>query len=161
MQDGHPFDTVDRDEIRARQRRQLRLIEYWMLLDALEGVTWAPSVVDEDRDLVELELRRVADKYSSIVSEKDPELYTRMACGVEGRALSDLLLSAREASMRIPPQSEPLDEDFREAEMARQQSVRTIEPEVGGPLRELIVALVWADAVAGDYRDPRVRADAD
>jgi hypothetical protein len=156
MQEGHPFLTELLDFDRARQRLLLRQLDANIVYSALDKQPWSPAVREEDRGVLEVELRRIADGYfDRLEVEEGPEFFRRMAEETAGEALKRFLIDAREQSTRSAAfgEREPLTSEF-EAVIGGAGG-EAISDSAHKLLAELAVALVWADVAAGDYVDPR------
>src|SRR6266545_7496611 len=93
MRPGHPWETNELDELRARQRQQLRAVPRRLLADL--NVVSPVIRHDEDRGLVEMEFRRRARHWA----EKDAAKKTleRLEALLPAVVLSD---SERQADRR-------------------------------------------------------------
>jgi hypothetical protein len=144
---------------RARQRRVLAGMEDWLIRDAMKGLPAdlpLPELVSV-RVLVEERLRAHADTQ---IAEDLSDLLDPMESAYVARNLA-LFLSATKDAVDVTegvvfPSDQLLNESYAKGQGSLQQ-VTTPQFHV---IAEVVAVLVWADALAGDYRDPRLPAPA-
>lgn len=141
MKDGHPFETSDLDNIRARQRRELRLVDDWVFDRAIKA--YQPVEVEEQaRALVEVELRALIDELRMPLASFLDDLAeatrtSTLAAFVVGRSEDDLSLVLQERRRKATQGSIP-------------------DPLVTQVLR-YVRFLIVADELGRDgYKDPRL-----
>lgn len=156
MSDGLPFETEQMHTRRAKQRRRLLGIEEWFVSPTLHRLPLSPPVDRGDAGLVEEQLRDEADALTNELAE----FLVEMEAGLKGRVLSTYLKNAY-ADLggkwleRTPPLSR-LNEQAIEAAKSAPNDLSSAG-DLGPKLADLVIALIWADAVASDgYEDPRV-----
>jgi hypothetical protein len=148
---GHPFFTEQLD----RQRQAQRLILAGIPERTLEavGVDRANAVVPEGTGRVETTLRRLAE---SLIADIPRKVLESLALPMEKEALRAW---AREVEwpgwadgvvrmISAEAQASPDDESY----------IAQLTERHGDALARLAALLVWADDVAGDYVDPRIKA---
>jgi hypothetical protein len=147
---GHPWQTKELDELRARQRQQLRAVPGRLLAD-LKVVS--PVVRhDEDRGLVEMEFRRLARHWA----EQDPAKQTLKRLEA---LLPAVVLSAVVRAAQIDEEVLGTDLDVLAKEKTDDEGVVT-DAGAQAALRAFAAWAAMADQIAGDYSDPRLRASA-
>lgn len=156
MRAGHPFDTARLDELRAEQRRVLRLIPTPLVVDAAPRV--GPDVDDvpaDDRPLTEGLLRAAAQEL--LDDRRLSELVDTWRQQVQLEIVDDFFArnGQRAEQLRIGPQAAFFDH-AEIARSARQASEAPALPvELAPSFRRLLLLLVWADHLAGVI-DPRL-----
>ncbi|MEY2420671.1 MAG: hypothetical protein QOI95_738 [Acidimicrobiaceae bacterium] len=150
---GHPFETSELDELRADQRRALRLIPVDVFLEHAPAVgPDVDNVAPVDRPMIETSLRTEAKgllrELTSLLNgwRHYTQLETLDAFYQSNRAAAEQLDVRRQTTFF--DQLEMAGTAHREAEMA------TPRVEDAPALRRLLFLLVWADGLS-DYRDPR------
>jgi len=151
---GHPFFTEQLD----RQREYQRLILAGIQERTLEtvGIAGATAVRPEPTGRVEKTLRRLA---SSLIAAIPTKVLEELALAVEKQALLTWVRGGDWSSW--PDQVvEMVAEEARSSsdDDAYVDQLLTRHDEA---LARLAVLLVWADDVAGDYVDPRIKARRD
>jgi hypothetical protein len=145
VSEGHPYRTDALVQTRAEQRRLLRSIPDW-IVDNVRLSPPAPRLGDPDDALVERELRRLATReleqldgwLDAWQAHAEAELVRRWFERVEiGAALEDVAGAVREAD-----------------EAAR---VVDYPPGLFPVVLRVVALLAWADELAADYADPRLR----
>jgi hypothetical protein len=159
MREAHPFLTEELGELRLKQRRLLRSIPDWVLdADHLGPAEWKPESVPEgDRALVEMLVRDMiaADPGWSGIEPLLKEWArdtssSRLAHFVLHEASESPghnLVSSREVLVKVTNDR---------AQEATTATTKTIPTELVPAVGSLILMLVWADVLAGDYTDPRL-----
>jgi len=145
-QDGHPYFTKALDETRSRQRQLLRGIPDW-IVERVPLPRGEPTFADDG--LVETELRKIADRGIAELEDALP----RFAEHVRVEGLVEFLQTREltEYAEAVNSLANEILERRREAYVGEHSKdeyralVRTITP------------LVWADDLAGDYVDSRVK----
>jgi hypothetical protein len=142
---GHPYRTETLVETRAEQRRVLRSIPDW-IVDNVRLSAPPPRLGDPDDTLVERELRRLADRELEHLDgwldawreHTESEVVQRWFAGAEvGAALEEIAGVVRD-----------------ELESAR---VADYPPGLFPVILRVVGLLAWADELAADYADPRLR----
>jgi hypothetical protein len=150
MRPGHPWETEELDELRARQRQQLRAVPGRLLADL--NVVNPVMHHDEDRGLVEMAFRRRARHWA----EKDPAKTTleRLEALLPAVVLSAMVRAAHIDEAVLGPDLDALGKEKTDDEgVVRDAGAQTA-------LRAFAAWAAMADQVAGDYSDPRLRASA-
>ncbi len=148
---GHPFFTEQLD----RQRQTQRLILAGIPGRTLEavGVHRANAVLPERTGRVETTLRRLAE---SLIADIPMKVLESLALPVEKEAL---LAWAREVDWSgWADQVVGVILDESEASPDEESYVDQLATRHGDTLARLAALLVWADDVAGDYVEPRIKA---
>ena len=151
MISGHPFFTEQLD----RQRQAQRLILARLPGRTLEaiGVHSAHAVLPEQTGRVETTLRRLAD---SLIAGIPMKVLESLASPVEKETL---LAWAREVDWSgWTDQVVDVISDETQALPDEESYVDQLVTRHGHALARLTALLVWADDVAGDYLDPRIKA---
>ncbi len=139
MRPGHPWETNELDELRARQRQQLRVV--------------SPVIRhDEDRGLVEMEFRRRARHWA----EGDPAKTTLERLEA---LLPAVVLSAMVSATQIDEEVLGPDLVVLAKEKTDDEGIVT-DAGAQAALRAFGAWAAMADQVAGDYSDPRLRGSA-
>jgi hypothetical protein len=142
---GHPYRNDTLSETRAEQRRVLRSIPDW-IVDNVRLSAPAPRLGDPDDALVERELRRLADRELEQLDgwldvwreHTESEVVQRWFARAEvGAALEEIAGIVRD-----------------EHETAR---VADYPPGLFPVILRVVGLLAWADELAADYADPRLR----
>jgi hypothetical protein len=150
---GWPFKTRELMRQRSRQREALRLLEDDVVRRAAEGMGAPIDVDEDDRDLIEWDLRKSADEIregplAPVISELSivpraeimSEFYQATYLGRRGKAEA-LGLNAGQAA--------------RETVKRLEDTPVSDDDAVG--VFDYVLLLVFADEVADDgYRDPRL-----
>jgi len=147
---GHPFFTEQLD----RQRQAQRLILAGIPGRTLEavGVHRGHAVLPEQTGRVETTLRRLAD---SLIAGIPMKVLESLAPPVETEAL---LAWAREVDWSgWADQVVEVISDEAQASSDKESYVDQLATRHGDALARLAALLVWADDVAGDYVDPRIK----
>jgi hypothetical protein len=147
MKDGHPYWTEDFDERRAEQRRRLRSVPAEFLWRSVGKI----HLVDDDRALAEVEMRRLADEEMGSLLP----FFTHWE-GREGlRVLKEALA---EAEPLTPPPHGPFFEIRQKVETdPRLRDQTSMTNEKVNSLIRFVAFLTWADDLADDgYTDGRV-----
>jgi hypothetical protein len=147
---GHPFFTEQLD----RQRQAQRLILAGIPGRTLEavGVHRANAVLPEPTGRVETTLRRLAESLIAAIPKKVLE---SLALPVEKEALRTW---AREVDWSgWPDQVVRVISDEAQVSPDEESYVDQLAGRHGDALARLAALLVWADDVAGDYVDPRIK----
>jgi hypothetical protein len=142
---GHPYRTDALVATRARQRRVLRCLPDW-IVDNIHLSAPAPRPGDPDDALVERELRRLADVelhelegwLGTWQRHTETELVQRWFERAEiGAALDDVASAVRETH----------------------DAARAVDypPGLFPVILRVVALLAWADELAADYADPRLR----
>lgn len=148
---GHPFFTEQLDRQRAEQRLVLAGIQE-PTLEAV-GVDKAKTIHPESTGMVETTLRRLA---GSLIAALPARVLEVVALPVEKQALGEW---AREVDWSgWPDQVVNMVADEARISSDDESYVDQLVKRHDEALRRLAVLLVWADDVADDYVDPRVRA---
>ncbi len=136
---GHPFFTEQLD----RQREEQRLILAGIQERTLEavGIDRAKAVLPESTGRVETTLRRLA---GSLVAALPTRVLEVVALSVDWSRWPDQVVNVVADEAR----SSSDDESYVDQLVKRHDDA----------LRRLAALLVWADDLAGDYVDPRIRA---
>ena len=150
MRPGHPWETNELDELRARQRQQLRAVPRRLLADL--NVVSPVMRHDEDRGLVEMEFRRRARHWA----EKDP---AKKALERLEALLPAVVLSAMVSATQIDEEVLGPDLGVLAKEKTDDEGIVT-DAGAQAALRAFGAWAAMADQVAGDYSDPRLRASA-
>jgi hypothetical protein len=150
MRPGHPWATNELDELRARQRQQLRAVPRRLLADL--NVVSPVIRHDEDRGLVEMEFRRRARHWA----EKDPAKKTLERLEA---LLPAVVLSAMVSATQIDEDVLGPDLGVLAKEKTDDEGIVT-DADAQAALRAFGAWAAMADQVAGDYSDPRLRASA-
>jgi hypothetical protein len=150
MRPGHPWETNELDELRARQRQQLRAVPRRLLADL--NVVSPVIRHDEDRGLVEMEFRRRARDWA----EKDPAKKTLERLEA---LLPAVVLSAMVSATQIDEEVLGPDLGVLAKEKPDDEGVVT-DAGAQAALRAFGAWAAMADQVAGDYSDPRLRGSA-
>jgi hypothetical protein len=148
---GHPFFTEQLD----RQREEQRLILAGIQERTLEavGIDRAKPVHPEPTGRVETTLRRLAGSLLAALPARVREV---VALPVEKQALGAW---AREVDWSgWPDQVVRMVADEARTSSDDESYVDQLVKRHDDPLGRLAALLVWADDVAGDYVDPRIRA---
>jgi hypothetical protein len=147
---GHPFFTEHLDRQRQAQRLTLAGIPGRML-QAI-GVHKANAVLPEHTGRVETTLRRLAESLTAAIPMKVLE---SLALPAEKEAL---LTWAREVDWSgWADQVVGMISDEAQASPDEESYVDQLAGRHGDALARLAALLVWADDVAGDYVDPRIK----
>lgn len=157
---GHPFDTKERDELRAAQRRALRFVDDWLVEAAAAGVQCDVSRID--RDIAEEILRSEAQTLIGGIDELG-----ELERGVRAR-LAQRVFVDTQASVSLkrpynwwnwPALEDP--ETAANADESRAIRIPLPDQDDGELLKRLltlVALLVAADEFAtDDYIDERVR----
>jgi hypothetical protein len=155
----NPFRTEALVERRAEQRRQLRLIDPWIVTGVAEHAPFPSVEIDPlDRPLLEGQLRELADTEAAGVSD---DLVRRMGDYEVADLLEKFLRATWKPGHRMPPQ--PMRPDVSAIVTSyEEQKVRSVTgeyppPPEGRHLARLVAFSLWADELADDdYRDPRL-----
>jgi len=150
MRPGHPWETNELDELRARQRQQLRAVPRRLLADL--NVVSPVIRHDEDRGLVEMEFRRRARHWA----EGDPAKKTLERLEA---LLPAVVLSAMVSATEIDEEVLGPDLGVLAKEKPDDEGVVT-DAGAQAALRAFGAWAAMADQVAGDYSDPRLRGSA-
>jgi hypothetical protein len=150
MRPGHPWETNELDELRARQRQQLRAVPRRLLADL--NVVNPVIRHDEDRGLVEMEFRRRARHWA----EKDPAKKTLERLEA---LLPAVVLAAMVSATQIDEEVLGPDLGVLAKEKTDDEGIVT-DAGAQAALRAFGAWAAMADQVAGDYSDPRLRASA-
>jgi hypothetical protein len=148
---GHPFFTEQLD----RQREEQRLILAGIQERTLEavGIDRAKAVLPEPTGRVETTLRRLA---GSLVAALPTRVLEVVALSVEKQAIGAWV---REVDWsRWPDQVVNVVADEAPSSSDDESYVDQLVKRHDDALRRLAAVLVWADDLAGDYVDPRIRA---
>lgn len=158
---GRPFDTEDRDKLRAGQRRWLRLGDDQFVKGVASGIRTsdakeACSRGTLDRDLCEEVLRAEAEHLAAELKEPLDERVERCKLDYTHRTLFSLL----GADVRVPQLS---GSQFPFADLVKSGSVARAVPDPRESREDFdrflsfIALLITADDLADDdYTDPRV-----
>jgi hypothetical protein len=146
MRPGHPWETKELDELRARQRQQLRAVPRRLLADL--NVVSPVMRHDEDRGLVEMEFRRRAQQWA----EKDPAKKTLERLEA---LLPAVVLSAMVSATQIDEEVLGPDLDVLAKEKTDDEGIVT-DADAQAALRAFAAWAAMADQVAGNYSDPRL-----
>lgn len=159
MKAGDPFETKDLDELRARQRRSLRMVPDWLF--NIYAPSDGPSAVPPDViALLESELRSEAENARK---ELDDDLLTRMEEHTRKEMLVDFM-SRHDTAVRLESAFRAMPSRIfgvrvteLRAEFSRVAIHEGPEPEAAASLARYVRLLAWADDLADDgYRDPRL-----
>ena len=152
-----PLETRKLIRQRMRQREVLSYLEEWLIRRALvhprynefdPTIVTRPDVTDRERCIVEAAVR---DRAAGILETPEVvEALERMRRGVTGDVVMEVL-SVHGLEQTI---AYLLKQDARTMQESRVQ--RLNDDDLGLALDELTELLVFADALAGDYVDPRV-----
>jgi hypothetical protein len=151
---GHPFFTEQLD----RQREFQRLILAGIQERTLEtvGVAGATALRPDPTGRVETTLRRLA---SSLIAAIPRKVLEEVALAVEKQAL---LAWVREVDWSSwPDQVVEMVADEARTSSDDDSYVNQLLTRHDEALARLAVLLVWADDLAGDYVDPRIKAGRD
>jgi hypothetical protein len=150
MQPGHPFDTPDLDDARARQRRWLRAVPDWIITHAELPRLDVPVA---DRNMVEGLLRAEID-----ASSRDSvEWLEHEKSATAAAALLRALGTVRPAGI-ASPFDHHVDAFLDEvAERAEARTRRVEDPILLARLYRLVLLAGWADLLAGGWQDHRLR----
>jgi hypothetical protein len=153
MNEGHPYWTKELDLQRAKQRRLLRTVPEDFLNLLVKGLPDG-TVKDDDKGIAEAELRRLAD----LECESLAGFFERYD-GMEAAQSLQQLFTAVRAPLTIPRSD--LFTDLRRSVESRTRADTSINMEKNEheALIRFISLLVWADDVADDYTDKRIRRD--
>ncbi|MBV8980883.1 MAG: hypothetical protein JO086_08280 [Acidimicrobiia bacterium] len=153
MEDGHPFLTKELDALRQQQRRVLRTVPEWVIDRVAIPYEPVESSSAGDRAYAELELRKLAQ--DAIVEQQ--ELLASFDRGTTDEMLAAAISNLIQKAPRgLFDALQPLSDDAYDRRKA--SAVRNMEGDQTAPLTRLLALLIWADALAGDYRDPRLKA---
>jgi hypothetical protein len=148
---GHPFFTEQLDRQRAEQRLILAGIQE-RTLEAV-GIDRAATVLLESTGRVETTLRRLA---GSLLAALPARVLEVVALPVEKQALGAW---AREVDWTgWPDQVVEMVTNEARTSSDDESCVDQLVKRHDDPLGRLAALLVWADDVAGDYVDPRIKA---
>jgi hypothetical protein len=148
---GHPFFTEQLDRQRAEQRRILAGIQE-PTLEAV-GTDRATTVLPESTGRVETTLRRLA---GSLLAALPARVLEVVALPVEKQALGAW---ARKVDWSgWPDQVVEMVADEARTSPDDESYVDQLVKRHDNALGRLAALLVWADDVAGDYVDPRIKA---
>ena len=148
---GHPFFTEQLD----RQREEQRLILAGIQERTLEavGIDRAKAVLPEPTGRVETTLRRLA---GSLIAALPTRVLEVVTLPVEKQALGAW---AREVDRSTwPDQVVNVVADEARTSSDDESYVDQLVKRHDDALRRLAALLVWADDLAGDYIDPRIKA---
>ncbi|MEY2461372.1 MAG: hypothetical protein QOG30_3202 [Acidimicrobiaceae bacterium] len=154
MKPDHPFETPGLDEVRAEQRRALRLIPTYIFAE--HAPTIGPDVTniaDVDRPLIETSLRAEAKTLLGDLSS--------LLDGWHDHTRTEVLdhfyqqNRTRAEHMDAPRQTAFADESDKARAAHRATDRTTPRVEDAPALRRLLFLLVWADGLTA-YRDPRL-----
>ena len=156
MREGHPFDTRDLDDLRAEQRRALRLLPGALVVESAPRIgPDLDATPVEDRPLIESLLRAEARE---LLADRDlAKLIEAWRQQTQLEVLDDFYEQnrARAEQLSLGPQAAFVDQ-ADVARMARKDREAAPLPVDHAPkFRRLLLLLVWADHLA-DYRDPRL-----
>jgi hypothetical protein len=156
MKPGHPFETPGLDDVRAEQRRALRLVPDDVFVEYAPAVgPDAAAIPVEDRAFVETAVRAEANTVLD-------ELGSLLA-GWREYAQVETMDSFYESNRRRAEDLEVRQQTafFDQLEVARTAHEAAARPvarvEDAPRLRRLLFLLVWADGLT-DYEDPRLGA---
>jgi len=147
---GHPFFTEQLD----RQRQEQRLILAGIHERTLEtvGITRAKAVPPEPTGRIETTLRRLARSLSAAIPAK---VLADFALPVEKQAL---LAWVKELDWSTwPAQAADMIADETRSSSDDESYADQLVARHGDTLTRLATVLVWADDLAGDYVDPRIK----
>jgi hypothetical protein len=157
-----PADSVLVDDAlvarRAAHRRVLRLVPDWIVAELLPHSA-DPNQVDDllghpDRALMELHLREVADRLIGQLRLTIED----MEIAALGRAAHALYAATGDGNLdmlrfeRERATTQPAVERYA----PNTRGVRAVEDVDHDALASLVTVAAWADALAGDYVDPRI-----
>jgi hypothetical protein len=150
MKPGDPFDTKDRDERRAEQRLELRLIDDEIIRRATKNMGTAPTLRDADRGLIEEALRDDAD---AIRAGLFPQTFDGLATLTRNEVIKRFGGTTYNERGGIV---EHYGMKFGERAPSISAVADVSDLELG-PLCDYVAALILADEAADDeYRDPRL-----
>jgi hypothetical protein len=151
MKPGHPFFTEQLDRQREEQRLTLAGIQE-RTLEAV-GIDRAKAVLPEPTGRVETTLRRLA---GSLIAALPTRVLEVVTLPVEKQALGAW---AREVDWSTwPDQVVNVVADEAGTSSEDESYVDQLVKRHDDALRRLAALLVWADDLAGDYIDPRIKA---
>ena len=153
MKAGDPFDTPGLDEVRAEQRRALRLVPTYIFAEYAPTIgPDVTNIADVDRPLIETALRAEAKpllgQLSSLLDEWHHHAHTEIIDHfyAQNRSRAEQMDAARQTAFA---------DELETARQAHRATVRsTPRIEDAAALRRLLFLLVWADGLT-DYRDLR------
>jgi hypothetical protein len=150
---GDPFETDPLDEKRSEQRRDLRCVADWIIVEVARQTPLSKTIQPQDAPLLEAELRALADRDRQRIGD---EYFVRSAMGTVAPILSDLLLHVDNDSIgrTFTHGFSPAVTDLAEEYYRVQKSEAVAEDP--GIVARYVMFLLWADRLAGDYTDPRV-----
>lgn len=153
MKPGHPFFTEEFDELRARQRRDLRYVPEWLVARLHRPLT---DLQDQERDgLLELELRALANVQRSRIDDWLQSMKVRTV----GEIVAPFF-SRHSRHRSVFDRSDPIGRvEQSYFDTARSQGFNEIpeDDEKREALELFILFLTWADDLADDnYADPRL-----
>lgn len=148
--DGHPWATVELDEMRARQRRWLRTQPAWRCKDSL-------YLIDVPANAAQLEVlfRVEADRKIEAIEDdlSEPE-------ATDG----ELMLAWCKTVPSVTSEADVIDfvvDGLRtSANEAAKHARKDISAPSWFPTQQAITLLLWADDLAGDYSDDRFKRHA-
>lgn len=160
MRPADPFETEALDELRAKQRRDLRLVPDWLFDIYAPSETINVAGVTSP-GLVEQELRSLAEEtvpdLGDMLARMEQHTRTEVRSEATRRWGTDVTLTfgLRVAPVRAFRQKiTELQDDASRARIYEEP-----DREVGGATTRYVHLLVWADQLAGDdYVDPRFAA---
>lgn len=159
MRPGDPFETEALDELRAKQRRGLRLVPDWFLelygpspSQTIDAIDIAPP------GLVEQELRGLAEEARAELGDLAAQMEKHTAAEVRRAAVQSWGADVTVSGASIVPGlvfSQKITELHHETSQARIGEQPDVK--VAAALTRYVHLLVWADELASDgYRDPRL-----
>ncbi len=151
MQDGHPYRTEQLDRFRVMQRQQLREIPDKFIAPGklLPDDIDVNDMPEGDRAYLELAIRDLVGQYAG-------ELQELLAKVSPDTAYSRLRSFVATDVGEVPPNLKNARDDILERIKAQRPAGGTVGDEEAFRLAPVILLLVWADVLAGDYLDPRV-----
>lgn len=159
MKPGDPFETEALDELRSKQRRDLRLVPDWFLelygpspSQTIDAIDIAPP------GLVEHELRGLAEEARAELGDLPARMEQDTLATVRWTAVRDWGAEVTVTGRRIVrgyvfgQKSTELHQDVLRATLNEEP-----EPHLAAALTRYVHLLVWADELASDgYMDPRL-----
>lgn len=155
---GDPFETEALDELRAKQRRDLRLVPDWLFelygpspSQTIDAIGIAPP------GLVEHEVRRLAEDAQAELKGLPAQMAKDTLAAVRWAAVQSWGAGVTVSGAGIVPGyvfSQKITELHHEMSQARIGDQPNVE--IAAALTRYVHLLVWADQLAGDgYMDPR------
>jgi hypothetical protein len=154
MKPGWPFDTRETAKRRSQQRRELRLVDEWIVKRAARDPGSPVPVSESSRGLIEEALRDEADRLRAAIPDETLATMARFE-----RAEAAHRFAVETQTRKGEAQLFGVDFGVRQKNEADASRRSTYPDDELVPILSYVTALVIADEVADDgYRDPRLPA---